>query len=65
MPYTGIHRIYRKDSHTGKIAAGGIWTSKSGENPRAVAELLPDVPPPNMRAQGQTPEWFSGACGVV
>ena len=30
---------------TGKIAAGGIWVSKSGKTPPAVAELLPDVTP--------------------
>ena len=28
--------IYRKDSRTGKIAAGGIWASKSWKNPPAV-----------------------------
>ena len=38
------YRIYRKDSCTGKIAAGGIWVSKSGENPPVVAEH-PDVTP--------------------
>ena len=38
-----MYHIYRKDSCTGKIAAGGIWASKSGKNPPAVAELLPDV----------------------
>ena len=31
--------------YTGKIAAGGIWASKSGKTPPAVAELLPDVTP--------------------
>ena len=30
---------------TGKIAMGGIWASKSGKNPPAVVELLPDVTP--------------------
>ena len=46
------------------------WASKSGENPLAEAEHL-DVTPadvpwcnPNIRSQRQTPEWFSGACGV-
>ena len=29
--------------YPGKIAAGGICVSKSGENLPAVAELLPDV----------------------
>ena len=38
------YRIYQKDRHTGKIAAEGIWASKSGENPLAVAEH-PDVTP--------------------
>ena len=43
-----IPYIYRKDRHTGKIAAGGIWASKSGKNSLAVAEhpgvTLTDVP---------------------
>ena len=38
------YRIYRKDRHTGNIATGGIWASKSGETPLAVAGH-PDVTP--------------------